>query len=196
MGSWRRGRGGLIGSPAPGGSGRAPPSQGSRCRFSSPALPSRVPGQGMSCSRRSLPGARGQGGPGGVLPSSPPPHLLPAQVRAAATTAAAPDSRRPRAGAVQGVGPGEGLGGSLAENEPAGAIWRLCPARASAPGGHCQGAVFSTSTAPAGEPRPLAKAGSRNCSPPPPGEVGCGPVGKDSYPQTLACQGSLLGWGE
>lgn len=35
----------------------------------------------MSCSRRrSLPGARGQGGLGGVLASSP--HLLPAQVRA------------------------------------------------------------------------------------------------------------------
>lgn len=82
--------------------------------LSSPPLPSRVPGQGMSCSRRSLPGARGQGGPGGVLPSSPPPYLLPAQVRAgAAATAAAPDSRRPRAGGALGVGPGEGLGGAL-----------------------------------------------------------------------------------
>ncbi|XP_036090742.1 hapless 2-like [Rousettus aegyptiacus] len=46
-----------------------------------PPLPSRVPRQGMSCSRRSLPGARGQGGLGGVLASSSP-HLLPAQVRA------------------------------------------------------------------------------------------------------------------
>lgn len=101
MGSWRsRGRGGPIGSPAPGGSGRAPPSQGCcSAVLLSPPLPSRVPGQGMSCSRRSLPGARGQGGPGCVLPSAPP-RLLPAQVRAAA----APDSRRPRAGAALGVG--------------------------------------------------------------------------------------------
>lgn len=194
MGSWRRGRGGLIGSPAPGGSGRAPPSQGSRCRFSSPALPSRVPGQGMSCSRRSLPGARGQGGPGGVLPSSPPPHLLPAQVRAATTTAAAPDSRRPRAGAVLGVGPGEGLAGSLAENGLAGAIWRLCPARASAPGGHCQGAAFSTSTTPAGEPRPLAKAGARNCSPTP-RESGLRPCGKGVLPSDPCLPGLPVGVG-
>lgn len=83
-----------------GAAGGAPPSQGCcSAVLLSPPLPSRVPGQGMSCSRRSLPGARGQGGPGCVLPSAPP-RLLPAQVRAAA----APDSRRPRAGAALGVG--------------------------------------------------------------------------------------------
>lgn len=194
MGSWRRGRGGLIGSPAPGGSGRAPPSQGSRCRFSSPPLPSRVPGQGMSCSRRSLPGARGQGGPGGVLPSSPP-HLLPAQVRAATTAAAAPDSRRPRAGAVLGVGPGEGLGGA----------WRRTGR--PAPSGGCalrgRAPLAATAREPPSPPpptqrlsrAPLPRPGRRTAGPPP-GKVGCGPVGKESSPQTLACQGSLLGWGE
>lgn len=87
---------------------RAGPAQLGSAAPSPASLPSRVPGQGMSCSRRSLPGARGQGGPGGVVPS--PSHLLPAQVRAGAATAAAPDSRRPRAGGTQGVGPGEGLG--------------------------------------------------------------------------------------
>lgn len=82
MGSWRRGRGGLIGSPAPGGSGRGPAQLGEQLR--APPHPSpRVPGQGMSCSRRSLPGARGQGGPGGRLtllsssPTSSPPRCEP-----------------------------------------------------------------------------------------------------------------------
>lgn len=42
---------------------------------------------------------------------------------------------------------------------------------------------------------PLPRPG-RGTARPPPGKVGCGPVGKESYPQTLACQGSLLGWGE
>lgn len=134
MGSWsRRGRGGLIGSPAcPWGQREGPAQLGVPLTLllPGPPLPSRVPGQGMSCSRRSLLGARGQGGLGGVLPSSPP-HLLPAQVRAgAATTTAAPDSRRPRAGAAQGVGQGEGLGVPRAESGRAGAIWWPCPARA------------------------------------------------------------------
>lgn len=124
MGSWRRrGRGGLIGSPArPWGQREGPrPARGAARPSSpglSPPLPSRVPGQGMSCSRRSLPGARGQGGLGCVLPSSP--HLLPPRCEPAATTAAAPDSRRPRAGAAQGVGQGEGLGVPCGER----ASWR------------------------------------------------------------------------
>lgn len=79
--SWgpgEEGRGGLICSPAPGGR-RAPPSTGSRCAAIPPSSLC-VPGQGMSCSRRSLPGARGQGGPGGVsriLPTSSPPRCEP-----------------------------------------------------------------------------------------------------------------------
>lgn len=86
------------------------------------------------------------------------PLLLPAQVRAgAAATAAAPDSRRPRAGAAQGVGPGEGLV-SLGR---AGAIWRPCPARARAPGGHLGRAAPRISTTAAGERRPLAKAAGK-----------------------------------
>lgn len=194
MGSWRRGRGGLIGSPAPGGSGRAPPSQGSRCRFSSPALPSRVPGQGMSCSRRSLPGARGQGGPGGVLPSSPP-HLLPAQVRAPPPplpplTHAAPglarcwvwDRVRGWGGAWRRTGrPAPSGGCALRGRAPLAATAREPPSPPPPP--------QRLSRAPL--PRP-----GRRTARPPPGKVGCGPVGKESSPQTLACQGSLLGWGE
>lgn len=87
--------------PPLGAAGGARPARGAARWFSSPALPSRVPGQGMSCSRRSLPGARGQGGPGGVLPSSPPPHLLPAQVQAGA--AAPPPPLPPLTHAAPGL---------------------------------------------------------------------------------------------
>lgn len=75
-GARQRGWGGLIGSPAPGGSRAPRPARGAArlCSLAS-LLPSRprVPGQGMSCSRRSLPGARGQGGPARPTLCSPPP---------------------------------------------------------------------------------------------------------------------------
>lgn len=184
MGSWsRRGRGGLIGSPAcPWGQREGPAQLGVPLTLllPGPPLPSRVPGQGMSCSRRSLPGARGQGGLGGVLPSSPP-HLLPAQVRAGAATTAAPDSRRPRAGAAQGVGQGEGLG--VPRGERASRRHLVAVPRASAPGGHL---AFVTSTTQLASWAPLPRRAHNSW----------GPLGKraaelwerDAFPRVFASQ--------
>lgn len=144
--------------------------------------PPRVPGQGMSCSRRSLPGARGQGGLGGVLPSSPP-HLFPAQVRAgAATTAAAPDSRRPRAGAAQGVGRGEGLGVPCGERASRRHLVAMPRAgeRPRRPLGLCH------LNHPAEELGPLAKEGTQILGAA--GKAGCGAVGKGPFSQSSASQ--------
>lgn len=199
MGSWRRrGRGGLIGSPAPGGSGRGPALLGEPLRSTplpSLSLPSRGPGQGMSCSRRSLPEARGQGGPGGVLPSSPPPHLLPAQVRArAAATAAAPDSRRPRAGAGHGVGQSEGLGEPCGERASRRHLAAM-PCAGERPRRPLGASCLRALSHPAGERAPPCQGSGQVTSRSAAGKVGRGPVGKRSFPGSLPA-GFLLGRGE
>lgn len=98
--------------PAPGGSGRGPAQLGVLLALLLPGSP--LPSPPASPGRECLVPAAPSPGPEGragwaasypLLPTSSPPRCEPA-----ATTAAAPDSRRPRAGAAQGVGQGEGLG--------------------------------------------------------------------------------------
>lgn len=81
--------------------------------------------------------------------------------------------------------------GSLAENGRAGAIWRPCPARASAPGGHLQRAGFTRLNRPAGErAAPPSQGSGQITSCLAAGRVGCGPEGKGSFSQTLASRAS------
>ncbi|XP_032120770.1 SKI family transcriptional corepressor 1-like [Sapajus apella] len=97
----------------------------------------------------------GRAGRRPTLFSSPPP---PAQVRAgAAATAAAPDSRRPRAGAARGVGQGEGLEEPCGERASRRHLAAM-PWAASAPRGHWSELSSRSSPTPPGERRPLAKA--------------------------------------
>jgi hypothetical protein len=143
MGSWRRrGRGGLIGSPAPGGSRRSPAQLGERSLHSPPCpSPPASPGRECLVPAAPSPGPEGRAGRAAsypFLPTSSPPRCEPG----AAATAAAPDSRRPRAGGrwvwdrVRGWG-------NLAGSGRAGAIWWPCPARASASGGRLERAGFT-----------------------------------------------------
>lgn len=170
MGSWRRGAGwpDLLARPW----GQEGPAQPREPLCSFPSLLPLRPRAGNVLFPPLPPRGQRAGRAGWRLPCFP--HLLPAQVRAGAATAAAPDSRCPRAGGAQGVGPGEGLG-SLAGSGRAGATWRPSPAPVSE--------------------RPL----DASCLPAHPGAaarglaplskvVGCGPVGASS--QVLVSQPS------
>lgn len=160
----RRGWGGLIGSPAPGGSRAPRPARGAArlcsARLSSPPLPSPSPRAG-NVLFPPLPPRGQRAGRAGVLPSAP--HLLPAQVRAGAgagairsrATVAAPDSQPPTP-RLAGARAWQGQQGWGARREArTGTPWWPCPWRAGPGPGH-EGGHFLASPGPhLGEPASL-----------------------------------------
>lgn len=160
MGSWRRGRGGLIGSPAPGGSGRGPaqlrelllvllPSPPLLSRWAGNVLFPPLPPRGQRA---------GRAGRWPTLFSSSPPRCKPEPpTLLQPLTHAAPGLARCRVwDRVRGWGQPCGERASrrhLAAVPCAGERpWRPLPASR----------LLSTSTTPAGERRPLAKAGANS----------------------------------
>lgn len=154
----RRGQGGLIGSPAPGGSGEGPRPARGAAPFHSPPCPSLPAALGREClvPAAPSPGPEGRAGRAAsyplLLPISSPPRCEPEPPPPLPPlTHAAPGLAQRRVwDRVRGWK-------SLVESGRAGAIWRPCPERASAPPRLLERAVFSSAT-PAGERRPLAKA--------------------------------------
>lgn len=169
MGSWRRGAGWPDRLARPWGQRQGPARPGEPLQCAGlPSSSLRVPGQGMSCSRRSLPGARGQGGSGGVspllLPTSSPPRCEPEP----------PPPRPPLTHAAPGLAGRRvwdrvrGWGARRAAGEPAPPGGRAVSGRASEralPAAAGRRLSSCTPGAPARRRRPLAKA------------MGCGPVG-------------------
>lgn len=163
----------------------------------SPPLPSPPASPGREClvPAAPSPGPEGRAGravsyPLLLLPTSSPPRCEPPPPPLPPLTHAAPGLARCRV-----WDPVRGWGGAWRRTghpAPSGG----CALRGRAP-------LAATAREPSSPPpppqrvsrAPLPRPG-RGTARPPPGKVGCGPVGKDSYPQTLACQGSLLGWGE
>lgn len=157
-----------------GAAGGARPARGAAPQIS--VLPSPPASSGRECLVPAAPSPGPEGRAGRAV--SYPLLLLPAQVRAAA----APDSRRPRAGAALGVGRGEGLGepdGERASRRHLAAM----PLEGERPR---RPLPFLTSTIQLVS-RPLTEAGQIiSCWAA--GKVGCGAVGKESSPQNPASQ--------
>lgn len=173
----RRGQGGLIGSPAPGGSGEGPRPARGAAPFHSPPCPSLPAALGREClvPAAPSPGPEGRAGRAAsyplLLPISSPPRCEPEPPPPLPPlTHAAPGLAQRRVwDRVRGWK-------SLVESGRAGAIWRPCPERASAPRGYWN--ELSSPQPPqlvSGAPLPRQWAQNLSLGR---RERGCGPVGK------------------
>lgn len=155
-GAEQRGWGGLIGSPAPGGSRAPRPARGAAGLCSarlSPPLPSPSPRAG-NVLFPPLPPRGQRAGRAGVLPSAP--HLLPAQVRAGAGALRSRATEPPWPPLTHSHPPQAGRGASMGRRAGRGARtgtpWWPCPWHAGPGPGHEGGRFFASLGPQLGEP--------------------------------------------